>query len=174
MRHQSVLLSVFALLAVTPVLGSRYGATVSAQATETIDLNTATRDQLLAFKGIGQAYTDKIIQGRPFKMRSELVSRRIMPATEYLKIKARLLPTAESDVAPTPAPAAAPAPDASGRLDINTATKDQLLAFPGIGQIYAEKIIQGRPYKMRSDLVRRKILPANVYTKIKDQIIAKQ
>ena len=172
MRHHSLMLGVFALLAVTPVIAPRHAATVAAQTGETLDLNTATKEQLLAFKGIGQVYADKIIQGRPFKMRSELVSRKIMPATEYVKIKAGLLPKAEMEAAAEPM--AAPTPDASGRLDINTATKDQLLGFPGIGQTYADKIIQGRPYKMRSDLVRRKVLPANVYAKIKDQIIAKQ
>lgn len=172
MRHHSLMLGVFALLAVTPVIAPRHAATVAAQTGETLDLNTATKEQLLAFKGIGQVYADKIIQGRPFKMRSELVSRKIMPATEYVKIKASLLPKAEMEAAAEPM--AAPTPDASRRLDINTATKDQLLGFPGIGQTYADKIIQGRPYKMRSDLVRRKVLPANVYAKIKDQIIAKQ
>ena len=172
MRHHSLMLGVFALLAVTPVIAPRHAATVAAQTGETLDLNTATKEQLLAFTGIGQAYADRIIKGRPFKMRSELVSRKIMPATAYLKIKAGLLPKAEMEVSAEPT--AAPTPDASGRLDINSATKDQLLAFPGIGQVYADKIIQGRPYKMRSDLVRRKVLPANVYAKIKGQIIAKQ
>ena len=172
MRHRSLVLSVFALLAVAPGLQPGHAATAFAQASGTIDLNTATKAELLAFKGIGQAYADKIISGRPFKMRSELVSRHILSTTEYLKIKAHLLPKAEDDMAS--AGSAEPAADASGRLDINTASKDQLLAFPGIGQIYADKIIEGRPYKMRSDLVRRKILPAAVYTKIKEQIIAKQ
>lgn len=68
------------------------------------------------------------------------------------------------------AAAAAATPD--NKLDINTATADQLKAFPGIGEAYSKRIIDGRPYTAKNQLVSRGVLPEGVYNKIKDSIIA--
>jgi competence protein ComEA len=59
-------------------------------------------------------------------------------------------------------------------IDINTATETELRTIPGIGEAYAKKIIAGRPYRAKNELVQKKILPQGVYDKVKDQIVAKQ
>jgi len=88
-------------------------------------------------------------------------------------------PAAKSDkMAPAPkAPAdskMAPAAAKDAKIDINTATKDELMAFKGIGDKYSDKIIAGRPYARKDQLVSKDILPEATYKKIEAQIIATQ
>ena len=60
----------------------------------------------------------------------------------------------------------------SEKIDINSATKDQLTALPGIGSAYSQKIIDGRPYHSKRDLLTRKIVPQKTYEGIQEKIIA--
>jgi len=59
-------------------------------------------------------------------------------------------------------------------ININTATKAELSALPGIGDVYSQKIIDGRPYAKKDQLKSKKIIPGATYDKMKDKIIAKQ
>jgi DNA uptake protein ComE-like DNA-binding protein len=82
-------------------------------------------------------------------------------------------PATPAKPAPTKPAAQAKMP-AAPLLDINSATKDELKALPGIGDALADKIVAGRPYKMKSELKSKKIIPAATYSKIASKIIAKQ
>ena len=81
------------------------------------------------------------------------------------------MPLAATSFANAAPPAAAAA---AGKIDVNTATADQLKAFPGIGDAYSARIIAGRPYANKGQLVSKGVLPQATYNKIKDQIIATQ
>ena len=84
-------------------------------------------------------------------------------------------PEVKGTPAARPVAAAEAAPAAHPDLmDINSATEDELKTLPGIDVVYAGKIVAGRPYKNKTELLTRKILPRGTYLKIKARIIAKQ
>jgi DNA uptake protein ComE-like DNA-binding protein len=99
-----------------------------------------------------------------------------------LPLAAQTKPAPTKPAAPaktaTPAKPQGPAGDktanATSLLDVNSASKADLQTLPGIGDTYAQKIIDGRPYQRKDQLVSKKIIPQATYDKIKDLLVARQ
>ena len=89
-------------------------------------------------------------------------------------VRATLLALGLVFAAPAVTMLAAPAWAEAVLMDINSATKEQLDTLPGIGPARADAIIKGRPYKGKNELLDKQIVPASVYAKIKDKVIAKK
>lgn len=107
------------------------------------------------------------------------MKRMLVPLAALTFVAALVSPALAGTQAAAPAapktmhPATHAAQPAETLVDLNTATEAQLAALPGVGEVYAKKIVAGRPYKSKDELVHRKIVPQSTYQKFHDKVIAR-
>ena len=190
----SVLFAVIVAVGLALVAGSALAAGAL------VDINTADQKTLESLPGVGPATATEIVKGRPYKSVNDLANIKGIGKSKLEKIKplvtvggkpAAPAPAAAGAAAGAAAPAAAskagPATQAAqkapaeakkagkatmpaGPININTASKEQLDALPGIGKTKAQAIIDGRPYQKTEDIMKVKGIKQKTYDKIKDLI----
>ena len=117
----------------------------AAPAAKLVNLNAATAEQLDTIPNIGEKRSEAIIKGRPYKTTQELVTKKVLTQGIYDKIKDKV----------------------TVKVNLNTASAEELDSLPGIGEKRSDAIIKGRPYKSVADLTTKKVLTPGIVDKIK-------
>ncbi len=168
------------------------GAEDSTKGAALVDLNTADEKALEALPGIGKATAKAIIAGRPYKSVDDLKRVKGMSDKKInaLRDKVTVGAAAEPAAAAAPPKAAEPSEKASSaakgatekagktkaklapgqRVNLNTASKEELEALPGVGPVKAQAIIDNRPYNAPEDIMKVKGIKQKSFEKIKDMI----
>ncbi len=194
MAWKSYRMGVLSTVVVAAVLSLAAGSVLAAGAL--VDINTADQKTLESLPGVGPATAKEIVKGRPYKSVDDLANVKGLGKSKLEKIKplvsvggqpAAQAPAAAgaaagaaatkassagqaAKTAPAQAKQAAKAAVPMGPVNLNTASKEQLVALPGIGEKKAQAIIDGRPYQKTEDVMKVKGIKQGIYNKIKDKI----
>ena len=115
-----------------------------------VDLNAASEAQLDTLPGVGPARAKEIIAHRPYTDLHDLVAKKVLPAGVFDGAKDRM-----------------------ALVNVNTAkASDMAKILPGVGAVYADKIVGGRPYKTPQDMVTKGVVPQSMFDKFKDLVVS--
>ena len=137
--------------ATAPTTPTKPVATTPAPAVKLVNLNSATAEELDQIPNIGDKRSAAIIAARPYTKADDLVTKKVLTQGIYDKIKDKV----------------------TVKVNLNTATADDLDSLPGIGDKRSAAIIAARPFKKADDLVTKKVLTQGVYDKIKAYVDVK-
>ncbi len=177
LSRAAVVLGLAAAMVLATVPASGFQATSKKTATKTaakVDLNKATAAQLAELPGVGPVTAKAIIDARPFKSVNELERVKGLGPAKIAELRDLVTVTAPAPAPKAEAPKATAktktAPPAGKKINVNTASLQEIDALPGIGPVKAKAIIDARPFKSVDDLLRVKGIGKETLAKIRDRV----